>query len=205
MSFNSTTNSTAKMALLAAVMIPVAAAHAGVIIFTFDGSEGAQSTSYSKTVGGVTMTLTNPVESDDVFAFGQVTGSGGAAGDLNLSAFNVYVSSFKFQFSSDVIVTGYNISQIDGTPDGTFSLSAPGSTTSSGNSLTTTGDHTVSGTFSIAANTIGTFNSTIAPDTYLALHSITVTTVPEPGEWATITAAGCGAAALLLRRRRQAR
>ncbi len=203
---NPTTSSTAKMALLAAVMIPVAAAQAGVIIFTFDGTEG--STSYSKTVSGVTLTLTNPVESNggmDVFDFGQVTGSGGGAGDLNLSNIGVYVSSFNFKFDSDVTVTGYNISEIDGTPGGTFSLSASGSTTSSANSLATTGDNSVSGTFSIAANTIGTFDSTIPAGTFLALSSITVTTVPEPGEWATITAAGCGAASLLLRRSRQSK
>ena len=192
--------STAKMALLAAVMVPVVTANAAVIIFTFDGTEG--STSYSKTVSGVTLTLTNPVESGNVFAFGQV---GSNAGDLNLSNIGIYVSSFNFKFSSDVTVTGYNLSQIDGTPAGTFSLSAPGSTTSTGNSLATTGDNSVSGTFSIAANTIGTFDSTIPAGTYIAVHSITVTTVPEPGEWATITAAGCGAAALLLRRRRQSR
>jgi hypothetical protein len=189
--------STTKMALLAAVMVPVVTANAAIIIFTFDGTEGA--TSYSKTVSGVTLTLTNPVESDGVFAFGNV---GAGSGDLNLSNVGVYVSSFNFKFSSDVTVTGYNISQIDGTPSGTFSLSAPGATTSSGNSLATTGDNSVSGTFSIAANTIGTFDSTIPAGTYIAMHSITVTTVPEPGEWATITATGCGLAALLLRRRK---
>ena len=35
--------STAKMALLAAVMVPVVTANAAVIIFTFDGTEGSTS------------------------------------------------------------------------------------------------------------------------------------------------------------------
>jgi hypothetical protein len=197
---------TAKLALLTAVMIPAAAANAAVIVFTIDGTEGASS--YTTTQGGITMDfLPNPTEGggNNAYAFGFP----GSHGDLNLSQPGVFVSAFTLKFSADVTITGYNVGSEDitsnGVPGGTFDLTASGSTTSAGNLLSTSGDHSLSGGgFSLSANTVATWTAHDIPGgTYIGIHSITVTTVPEPGEWATITAAGCGAAALLLRRRRQ--
>ncbi len=199
------TSSTSNLALLAAVMIPVAAAQADTFTYNLSGTEGAST--YSQTVNGVTLSLlANPTEISNVYAFG-IINSGPANGDLDLSAPGVLVSAFTFSFSSAVTIDSYNVGVIAGPSAGTFSLSASGSTTSSGNLLTSTGSHAVSGPFSIAANTVGTWTATIPSGTYTypTIRSITVTTVPEPGEWATITAAGCGFAALLLRRRQQTR
>lgn len=195
MSSNLPKHSTANSALLAAAMIPVAAANAAVIVFPLDGTEGV--TSFTKTVSGVTLTLSNPVEVNGVFAFG-VYGNPG----LSLSSPGLLVSAFNFSFSSDVVITGYNLNTVIGTPSGTFSLSAPGSTTSPGNLLATTGDHAITGGFAITANTLGTFVADIPGSGQANLQSITVSTVPEPSEWAALTAAACGGIALFLRRRK---
>lgn len=194
------------MALLAAVMIPVASANAGVLVFDLDGVEG--STSFSKTVGGITLNLTNPLggsnQGADAFAFLGVSPAltvTGAAGIL--------LYTFNFTFDAPVTITGYTVRADQFEPSGTgaFSLSAPGSTTSSGNSLETAGFSALNGTFAIAANTVGTFiTEGMAPTQYggpiYSIVSISVATVPEPGEWATLSAAACAGTALFLRRRR---
>ena len=195
------------MALLAAVMIPVASANAGVLVFDLDGVEG--STSFSKTVGGITLNLTNPLvgsdsEGSNVFAFLGVSPAltvTGAAGIL--------LYTFNFTFDAPVTITGYTVRADQFEPSGTgaFSLSAPGSTTSSGNSLETAGFSALNGTVAIAANTVGTFiTEGMAPTQFggpiYTIVSISVATVPEPGEWATLSAAACAGTALFLRRRR---
>jgi hypothetical protein len=199
MSKTHSNSSLSSLALLAAVMIPVAA-QADMFTYNISGTEGVST--YSQTVNGVTMSfLANPTESSSVYAFG-IINSGPANGDLDLSAPGLLVSAFTFKFDAAVQIVSYTVGVIAGPSAGTFSLSAPGSTTSTGNSLTTTGSHSVVGGFSIAANTVGTWSAAIPSGTYPTIRSITVSTVPEPGEWATITAAGCGFAALLLRRRK---
>ena len=192
-------SSSARLALLAAVTVPVATASAAT--FVFDGTEGV--TSYSKTVSGITLSLSNPVESGtgNVFAFGIL----GVTGNHDLSLGFPLVTAFDFQFSQAVTITGYNVGFVSTAGPSTFTLTSSGSTTSSGNSLASVGDHTISPGFVIAANHTGTFTTSIPPGASIALHSITVTAaVPEPAEWTSLAAAACGGAALLLRRRRKA-
>jgi hypothetical protein len=188
------------MALLAAVAIPVVAASAAVTIFTFDGTEGVST--YSKTVDGITMTLSDPVESSSVFAFG-IINIGPANGDLDLSAPGVLVSSFKFKFDAPVKLVSYSVGVVAGPAAGTFSLSGPAAAISTGNTLASTGSHDFNGNFTLAANAVGTWTANIPSGTYPTIRSITVdTAVPEPGQWALVSGALCVLTAFGIRRLR---
>ena len=195
------------MALLAAVMIPVASANAGVLTFPLDGVEGSATTSFSKTVGGVTLNVSNPLTgaANPVNQF--FTGSFAVVELSGPAGYGAY--SFNFSFDAPVTITGYTMasSSFFASGTGTFSLSASVSTTSSGNSTETGGFNDLNGVFSIAANTLGTFTTDGMATTQnggplYTILSITVAPVPEPGEWATLSAAACAGTAMFLRRRR---
>ena len=169
--------STAKLALLTAASIPVMSTAHASITFVIEGTEG--DTSFTQTVGGVTLTLTPVVHGQ--FAFGDL---GGTPGDLVLSGPNFGLThQFTFSFSTDVQVLSYVVGSTT-TALGTFDL-VSSSSTSLANPLSPTGSHTVNGTFLIAGNTSGTFTANIADtDGTAGLHSITIDCVPEPGTMA---------------------
>jgi hypothetical protein len=190
-------NSQIAMSLLAAVAIPAISAKADTITFVFDGTEGVSS--YSKTVDGVTLSLTNPTESDNVFAFSVI---GSSNKDLDLSAPGVLVSAFDFSFDTNVTLVSYNVGVIDGASAGTFTLTGPDSSSSAGNTVATTGDHTFVGTFTLNANDTGVWTADIPSGTYPTIHSITVSTsaVPEPSDYALFGSAFVGMAVFASRR-----
>ena len=101
-------SSSAKLALLAAASIPVMSTAHASITFVIEGTEG--DTSFTQTVGGVTLTLTPVVQSQ--FAFGDLNGT---PGDLVLSGSGFGLTQqFTFSFSTDVQVLSYVVDPASG-------------------------------------------------------------------------------------------
>ena len=178
------------MALVAAMAIPIIAANAGTATFTFDGFEGT--TNPSETENGVTLTASNP--------------EGGMFFDVGDG---IYVSqgideTFNFEFDIAVQIISYTVNQDFGATSGAFSLSAPGSTTSSGNDLSTGGSVDIVPTFAIGDGVTGLFDTgdSYSDGGYSILGSVTVSFVPEPGTW-TLLGLGGLAAAIGVRRHRR--
>ena len=187
---NLAARSTATLALLSAVLVPIASVNAATLTFQLDGAEG--NPTFSETVGGVTLTLSNS-------NFGYLTdaSSDGAGLFIANEGGTLRQTSFDLKFDQSVTLVSYFISQVALSPSpGTFTIG-----TASGLG-TTTGSHSFTGVFTTTPNVNATFNASINSHSgQFYLQSITVTTVPEPTEWAVIGAAACLGVGLALRRR----
>ena len=187
---------------LAVASAPTLATQAAV--FTFDLGGGGGTSSYTSTAGGITLTVSDPNNSGGTF-----TQSG--SGTYLSGEGEPFPSSWKMSFDQEVTLVAYNVGLLFG-PDtfntmGTLSVTTAGHS-SVGNDVTTEGSDLPFNTpFTLAANEVATLQSFFTGDTFgglIVLQSITVSTVPEPEAAAAVGSGLCGAAALLLRRRRAA-
>jgi hypothetical protein len=126
------------------MMGAIAPSQAEAAVFSFNGSDNGLPT-ITKTVDGITLTLSNPSPSSTFRA--------DADGLAVLSQGNfTNISSFQLSFSSAVQLLGYNVGYIE-TLDGNESLTlTDGSSTSVENSPFTTGARNFSNQFTVAAN-----------------------------------------------------
>ncbi len=198
--------------LLAAVAISVTPAKAATITFNINGVEGVDVYTYAQTENGITMTLSNPVRRgwpeywppDHEFSFEN--------GSLYFGD-NFHVNAFDFVFDANVKIISYTIGWGPDNPDSTFTLSAGGSITSTGN-LLTEGEHMISGGgFSIASGATGLWLG-VFPENgseyefvqgYLTSITIEVESIPEPSTYMLLTSVGLLGAGAYARRRRQMR
>ena len=185
------------LSLSAMIAATTFAAHAADIIFTFDGSNGNPNgqTTFSETVSGVTLTISNADSSGGLFA--------ADSDGLVLSSDNTLgPTSFQMSFSSAVQVTAYSIGAIIDPTTGTFTLSRTGGS-SSGNALSPVGSYPINGTFTATANqTITLTSNPSGSPGWSQIKTFTVSEVPEPVETAAVVTALCGVAALIIRQRR---
>ncbi|HTI69109.1 MAG TPA: hypothetical protein VMF06_04050 [Candidatus Limnocylindria bacterium] len=180
--------------LLGSLAASATCLQAADVVFTFDESADLQPT-FSETVSGITLTLSNPNSNNGKFA-------ADSEGLLLTSDPSQGPTSFQMSFSSAVQVVGYSLGFVlDGTT-GTFSLDRTGAT-SSGNDLSSAGDFSINGTFTAAGGQTITLtsNPTGGPG-WSQIKSFTVTPVPEPADFAIVGAALCGAAAFIVRNRK---
>ena len=174
----------AALVLLAAVAIPVSAHAQQMLTFALDGAEGVSS--FTETVSGVTLTLSNP--NNGTFTN---PGTGIVLGAANQGG----TTTFNFTLSA----TGQVVSYVAGSnfqpESGSFSLSIAGVTTSTGNDLSTPGSHTLAGTFLLPAGSTGLLTATEPTNDFGQLGSVTFL-VPEPRTWTLLGLGGFLAFAL---------
>ncbi len=208
------------LALLAAVMIPVAAAQT-TLIFPLDGAEGAAPGPSGFTIahGDVPLTMTvhdiaragfdsGALSDGTPWVYGIV--AGGSATFTNPEG--NYMTAIEFSFDQNVTLTQYtlgaNLSSVTGA---TFDLAVNGGATSAGNSFDETPSSTVSiqgATLSIPAGQHVILTTNMPNESAFAeIQSFTLTysPIPEPGTWTAIGGACAGFVAMLFRgcRRRQ--
>jgi len=187
--------------LLSAVMIcflTSSTLQGGVITFTYDQFDNGQSV-ISKTVSGVTLTLSNPqggnfrADSDGI----GVGLAGTFLGPDNLS--------FDLAIIGGVgRLTGYSVGFANSAANQAFFSMSGGSNSSSGNALSSTGTFTANGNWTLAPGQSGTlsasnFNSTGLAQFKSLTFDVTPAAVPEPSTLGFILA---GLGAVVARRRR---
>jgi hypothetical protein len=191
-----------KPSLLALLAASASGLSTQAAVFVFDLGGAGGTSSYTSTAGGITLTVSDPNNTDGTF-----TQSGN--GTYLSGAGEPFASSWKMSFDQEVTLVAYNIGLLFG-PDtfntqGTISITTAGHS-SVGNDVTTEGvDLAFNTPFTLAAHEVATLQSFFTGSTFdglIVLQSITVSTVPEPAEAAALAAGLCGATALLLRRRR---
>ena len=162
---------------------------------TFDFTSGVNvTTSFSKTVSGYTLTISNPVGSTylDGGADGLSIGDTGYGG---LYAFNIQVSGGPLVFKN------YEVGRVDGSGTNPFDLSG-GTGESTGNSLASVGVFNYNGSMLIAPGDTVLFNSPGTNDfMYAEIKYMTFSTVPEPSTYA-LGAIATGVMAAVARRRK---
>jgi hypothetical protein len=188
--------------LLSAVMIcflTSSTLQGAVITFTYSESDNGK-TVISKTVSGVTLTLSNPqggtfiVDSDGI-------GVGLAAAFLPAD-----ITSFDLAITGGVgLLTGYSLGYANSAASQAFFSMSGGSNFSPGNPLSSTGAHTANGNWTLAPGQSGTLSASgFASNGLAQFKSLTfdvtpATAVPEPS---TLGAFLVGLGAVVARRRR---
>lgn len=185
--------------ILAALAVTLSAGslvHATDITFNFAlGVDN--STSFTQTVGGYTLTLSNPVGTK--FGFdtnGMYIGDTGYPPNWALSQFDIQVTGGPLVFLNYEVGFAYSTS-----PAFPFSLNG-GTGTSSGNSLASVGVFNFNGSKLIAPGETVTFLSPGSTDMYgSTIKAFTFSTVPEPSTYA-LGAIATGMMAAVARRRK---
>jgi hypothetical protein len=200
--------------LLAAVALSVVSAEAAVITFTLNGVEGEQDDgkTFTMTEGGVTLTLSNPYrvsagDFHDVLPFADTPHVG--------LTFNTgwYLTAFDFAFDTDVTITNIAITVVNNNTVGsTFTLSAPGSTSTSAISFSSENLIIPGGGFFLLSGDVGTWTASYGPglegahaSIYGFVNSFTVETIPEPSTYTFLGSVGIFGIGAYMRKRRQAR
>jgi hypothetical protein len=167
-------------------------AQGAIVTFNFDESLNIVTT-YSTTVGGVTLTLENPNSTSGKFAADSdgllLTNDPGSGPD-----------SFQFKFSTAVTVVSYEIGFVLNPTAGSFTLSRTGASTT-GNDLSSAGSHPINGVFTSGADqTITLTSNPTGTPGWSQLKSFTVNTaVPEPTEAVAVAGGACLMGAWILR------
>ncbi len=169
--------------LVAAVALVggVSEARAGVVTFSFGDSDDGLST-ISKTVDGITLTLSNPgaysvffVDGDGIFLSSNPNDGQNTSFDLAVTGGTIQLTGYQVGFT---YVPGASAQ---------FGMSG-GSGTSTGNSMSTGGTFTANGNWQLAPGQVGTLTpqSFAAATAYSQLKSLSfnvvpAAAVPEPG------------------------
>jgi hypothetical protein len=176
--------------ILAATVSTLVATTSHATVFTFSGADNGLST-ITRTVDGITLSVSNPAPSSTFFAFGTL-GLGVLANGI------ITTTSFNLSFSSPVQLIGYNVGAVQAL-DGDESLTlTAGSSTSVESSPFTTGARNFSNQFTVAANQ--TISVVAAGADFIDLilwSSITanpasVPTTPEPSGLVALGIIGLG-------------
>jgi hypothetical protein len=149
--------------------------------FAFDDGDTQLST-ISKTVGGVTINVSNIDSIDGVF---NVFSDGIALGGSGLG------NKFDISFNQAVQFTSYTVSFSGGIGSGqtaTFALSNPNGASSTGNNLANVGTFNFNSPFTLNGGQTSTFTATLsAPFDSANIQSITVDYNATPVPWETDT------------------